>query len=80
MSGRNLLVTSVELYSARYVEDGFVAEEVWLSTDAKPIEIVRTNFVISPLRGSRVAVLKGRKEGRKEGVCVSHTGVLFGSY
>ena len=62
-------MTSVELYSARYVEDGFVAEEVWLSTDAKPIKIVRTNFALSPLRGSHVAVLRQLK-GRKEGVCV----------
>ena len=66
MNDRSQLVSSVELYSVQHVQDGFVAVEVWLSTDVEMTKIVRTNFAFSPLGGSRVAVtrqLKGRKEG-----------------
>ena len=45
-------MSSVELYSAQFVQYGFAAEEVWLSTGVEHwTSAMKVNFALSPYGG-----------------------------
>ena len=66
VNGRNQLVSSVELDSVQLAQDGFVAEEAWLSTS--DVEKKRELTLLSPPTGESRGRFTTAK--RKEGVCV----------